>query len=193
MRGLAKGVAALAVGMLLSAPALRAQGVEFALGGGVGVPLSDFDDEAKLGWHGIAELSFVPEGWPVGIQIDGMYQQYSLEDGQFPGFSDLKTRVIQGTGNVVFKFKTSEESTFRPYILGGVGLYNTKITGADDPGDVLGGGETDFGVNAGAGFDFKAGGAGLFIEGRFHNVFTEGPGSNLRFIPITVGIRFGGS
>jgi Outer membrane protein beta-barrel domain len=193
MKGFSKGVAALAVGMLLSAPALRAQGVEFALGGGIGVPLSDFDDEAKLGWHGLAALSFVPEGWPVGIQFDGSYQQYSLEDGQFPGFSDLKTRFIQGTGNVVFKFKTSEESTFRPYILGGVGLYNTKITGADDPGDVLGGGETDFGINAGAGFDFKAGGAGLFIEGRFHNVFTEGPGSNLRFIPITLGIRFGGS
>jgi hypothetical protein len=197
MRGFSKGVAALAVGMLLSAPALRAQGVEFALGGGVGVPLSDFDDEAKLGWHGLAELSFVPEGWPVGIQIDGSYQQYSLEDGAFPGFSDLKTRIIQGTGNVVFKFKSSDESTFRPYILGGVGLYNTKVTGADDPGDVLGGGETDFGINAGAGFDFKAGGAGLFIEGRFHNVFTGddagGDGTNLRFIPITLGIRFGGS
>jgi Outer membrane protein beta-barrel domain len=193
MRGLSKSMAALAVGMLLSAPALPAQGVEFALGGGVGVPLSDFDDEAKLGWHGLAELSFVPEGWPVGIQIDGSYQQYSLEDAAFPGFTDLKTRIIQGTGNVVFKFKTAEESTFRPYILGGVGLYNTKVTGDDDPGDVLGGGETDFGLNAGAGFDIKAGGAGLFIEGRFHNVFTEGPGSDLRFLPITVGIRFGGT
>jgi hypothetical protein len=193
MRALRKGVAALAVGMLLSAPALPAQGVEFALGGGIGLPLSDFDDEAKLGWHGLAELSFVPEGWPVGIQFDGSYQQFSLEDGQFPGFTDLKTRIIMGTGNIVFKFKTSEESTFRPYLLGGLGLYNTKITGADDPGDVLGGGETDFGINAGAGFDFKAGGAGLFIEGRFHNVFTEGPGSDLRFLPITLGIRFGGT
>jgi hypothetical protein len=193
MRGFSKSIAALTVGMLLGAPALPAQGVEFALGGGLGIPLSDFDDEAKLGWHGLAELSFVPEGWPVGIQIDGAYQQYSLEDEAFPGFTDLKTRIIQGTGNVVFKFKTAEESTFRPYILGGVGLYNTKVTGADDPGDVLGGGETDFGLNAGAGFDIKAGGAGLFIEGRFHNVFTGGTGSDLRFFPITVGIRFGGS
>jgi hypothetical protein len=177
--------------MLLGAPALRAQGAEFALGGGVGMPLGDFDDDAKLGWHGLAAVSFVPNGWPVGIQIDGSYQQFSLDDERFPGFSGLKHRFIMGTGNVVFKFKTSEESTFRPYLLGGVGLYNGKTTADDDPGDVLGGGETDFGINAGAGFDFKAGGAGLFIEGRFHNVFTSG--TNTRFIPITLGIRFGGN
>jgi hypothetical protein len=192
MRGILKGAAAVALATLLSAPAVRAQGAEFALGGGIGVPLGEFDDGAKLGWHGLAALSFVPEGWPVGIQFDGSYQQFALDDAAAPaGFSDLKTRFIMGTGNVVFKFKTSEESTFRPYILGGVGVYNSKLTGQDDPSDILGGGQTDFGINAGAGFDFKAGGAGLFIEGRFHNVFTSG--SNTRFIPITVGIRFGGS
>jgi hypothetical protein len=192
MRGLLKGAAAVAFGLLVSAPAVRAQGAEFALGGGIGIPLGDFDDASKLGWHGLAALSFVPEGWPVGIQVDGSYQQFALDDAAAPiGFSDLKTRLIMGTGNVVFKFKTSEESTFRPYLIGGVGIYNSKVTGQDDPGDVLGGGQTDFGLNAGAGFDFKAGGAGLFIEGRFHNVMTDG--SDLQFIPITVGIRFGGS
>jgi hypothetical protein len=194
MKVLAKGVAVLTVGMLLATPSLKAQGVEFGLGGGIGVPLGDFDDESKLGWHGLAELSFVPNGWPVGIQFDGSYQQFALDDAAAPpGFADLKTRLVMGTGNIVFKFKSSDESTFRPYLIGGVGVYNSKVTGQDDPSDVLGGGTTDFGLNAGAGFDFKAGGAGLFIEGRFHNVFTDGPGSDLRFIPITLGIRLGGS
>jgi hypothetical protein len=55
---------------------------------------------------------------------------------------------------------------------------------------VLPGGTTDFGINAGAGFDFKAGSAGLFVEGRFHDVFTDG--GSTQFIPITVGIRLGG-
>jgi hypothetical protein len=191
MRGLSKGMAALAVAMLLGAPALRAQGAEFSLGGGIGVPLGDFDDAAKLGWHGLAAVSFGPEGWPVGIQIDGSYQQFSLDDAAFPGFDGLKNRLIMGTGNVVFKFKTAEDSRFRPYLIGGGGVYNSKITGSDDPEDILPGGETKFGLNAGAGFDFKAGSAGLFIEGRFHNVFTEG--SNTQFIPITLGIRLGGN
>jgi hypothetical protein len=190
MRGLSKGIAALAVVTLLGAPALRAQGAEFSLGGGLGVPLGDFDDAAKLGWHGLAAVSFVPNGWPVGIQIDGSYQQFNLDDVAFPGFSGLKNRFIMGTANVVFKFKSSEESTFRPYLIGGGGVYNSKITGSDDPGDVLPGGTTDFGINAGAGFDFKAGSAGLFVEGRFHDVFTDG--GSTQFIPITVGIRLGG-
>ena len=191
MRGISKGIAALAVAMLLSPPALRAQGAEFSLGGGIGIPLGDFDDAAKLGWHGLAGVSFVPEGWPVGIQIDGSYQQFSLDDAAFPGFDGLKNRLIMGTGNVVFKFKTAEDSRFRPYLIGGGGVYNSKITGSDDPSDILPGGETKFGINAGAGFDFKAGSAGLFIEGRFHNIFFEG--SDTQFIPITLGIRLGGN
>jgi len=190
MRGLSKGIAALAVGMLLGAPALRAQGAEFSLGGGVGVPLGDFDDAAKTGWHGLAAVSFVPNGWPVGIQIDGQYQQYNLDDAAFPGFTGLKNRFLMGTGNLVFKFKTSEESTFRPYIIGGGGVYNSKITGSDDPSDILPGGETKFGLNAGAGFDIKTSGIGLFLEGRFHDVFTDG--ADTQFIPITLGIRLGG-
>lgn len=177
--------------MLLTAPALRAQGAEFALGGGAGFPLGTFDDEAKIGWHGLAAVSFVPNGWPVGIQIDGSYQQFALDDAAVPGFSGLKDRLLMGTGNIVFKFKSSEEATFRPYLIGGGGVYNTKLTGADDPSNVLPGGTTDFGLNAGAGFDFKAGGAGLFIEGRFHDIMRDG--EDLKFIPVTLGIRFGGS
>ena len=191
MRGLSKGIAALAVGMLLGAPALRAQGAEFSLGGGVGIPLGTFDDNANIGWHGLAGISFVPNGWPVGIQIDGSYQQYSLDDNVVVGFSGLKNRLLMGTGNIVFKFKSSEESTFRPYLIGGGGVYNSKITGSDDPNDVIPGGTTDFGLNVGAGFDFKAGGAGLFVEGRFHDIMMEG--DDTKFVPITVGIRLGGN
>ena len=186
MRVVSKSIAALALGMLVSAPALRAQGVEFSLGGGIGIPLGSFDDAAKMGWHGLAAVSFVPNGSPVGIQIDGQFQQYKLD---VPG--DLKDRMLIGTGNLVYKFKSSEESRFRPYLIGGGGVYNLKTTGNVTPGTLFEGGVTKFGINAGAGFDIKAGAAGLFVEGRFHDVFT--PGENVKFIPITVGIRFGGS
>jgi hypothetical protein len=68
-----------------------------------------------------------------------------------------------------------------------------KATGTNDLGTLVDteNSTTKFGLNAGAGFDFKAGGAGLFIEGRFHDVFTEG--EDVKFIPVTLGIRFGGS
>jgi opacity protein-like surface antigen len=188
MRVFTKGFAALTAGMLMSAPVAMAQGAEFSLGGGLGIPLGDFDDAVKLGWMGLAGVSFVPNGSPVGIQVDGQFQQYKID-----GSSSLKDRIIMGTANAVFKFKTSEETRFRPYLIGGGGVYNLKTTGTDDLGGII---DTDnsttkFGLNAGAGFDFKAGSAGLFIEARFHDVFTEG--SDVQFVPITVGVRFGGS
>jgi opacity protein-like surface antigen len=188
MRVFTKGFAALTAGMLMSAPVAMAQGAEFSLGGGLGIPLGDFDDAVKLGWMGLAGVSFVPNGSPVGIQVDGQFQQYKID-----GSSSLKDRIIMGTANAVCKFKTSEETRFRPYLIGGGGVYNLKTTGTDDLGGII---DTDnsttkFGLNAGAGFDFKAGSAGLFIEARFHDVFTEG--SDVQFVPITVGVRFGGS
>jgi hypothetical protein len=188
MKVLAKGFAALTVATLLGAPALRAQGGEFSLGGGVGFPMGNFNDAVKVGWHGLAAFSFVPNGSPVGIQFDGQYHQF-----KFDGQTSLKERLIFGTADVVFKFKTSEESTFRPYIIGGGGVYNLKSTGSADPGTVIStsGSTTKFGLNGGVGFDIKAGGAGLFVEDRWHTVFTSG--SNTTFMPITIGIRFGGS
>jgi hypothetical protein len=184
------GMVAVLAGSTVGVTAARAQGegtgAEFAVGGGVSVPTGDFDDAAKLGWHGTAAVSFVPQNVPVGFQIDGSFSRFGTEGG-----FDIDYQMIYGTGNVVYKFKTSEDSKFRPYLIGGGGVYNFDVKGSDvalvgDPGS-----ETKFGINAGAGFDFKAGSAGLFIEGRFHDVFTAGP--NLKFIPITVGVRFGGS
>lgn len=171
-----------------TAPAV-AQGAEFSLGGGVTLPLSDFGDQAGTGFHGLAAVSFVPSGFPVGIQIDGMFHRVGLND-DFSLGDDVNSQIIQGTANAVYKFKTSEETKVRPYLIGGVGLYSFKLTG-DDVVDPFGDAETDFGINAGAGFDFKFGSAGLFVEGRFHNVFSEGESTN--FIPITVGIRLGGN
>lgn len=188
MRGLGKGAAVLALGMLLSAPAARAQ-VVFSLGGGATVPLSDYADVAKTGYNGLLAISFSPASSPVGFQVDGMYQRLKFDDDAF----DRSSQILQGTANLVYRFSVSPETTFRPYLIGGGGIYNFKTVGGDDvslPGE--GDTSTDFGINAGAGFDIKAGGIGLFAEGRFHNVFGDGT-SDAQFIPITVGIRLGGS
>ena len=167
-----------------AAPAV-AQGAKFSVGGGLTLPLGDFGDVAGTGFHGLAAVGFQPANLPVGFQIDGMYQRFGFEDA--PDDFDANFQIIQGTANVVYTFVTAEESTFHPYLIGGVGLYNAKATGDDVPDSES---ETDFGINAGAGFDFQAGSVGLFVEGRFHNVFSDPDNTN--FIPITVGIRFGG-
>ena len=181
MRAITRGVATLALGTLLGFSRLLGQGAEFSLGGGVGVPLGTYDDVVKMGWQGTAAVSFVPRSVPVGIQIDGSYAQFSDETP-----FDIKNQLIYGTADAVYKFQSAEGTRLRPYLIAGVGVYHSKETGSD----ALGGSATNFGVNGGAGFDFRAGRAGVFIESRFHNVFSDGP--NVKFIPINLGIRFGG-
>jgi Outer membrane protein beta-barrel domain len=180
MRSRSAGLAAVLLS-LLGAPALRAQAAEFSIGGGVGVPLGDFNDVAKLGWQGTAAVSVVPRNLPVGIQVDGSFSQFGNNSPL-----DIKNQLIYGTLNAVYRFASSQNSNFRPYLIGGGGVYNSKLTGSDAPD----GSTTKFGINAGAGVDFKAGSAGLFLEGRFHDVFVAGP--NVQFVPINVGIRLGG-
>jgi opacity protein-like surface antigen len=191
MRGMLAGVAVLLVSVMATARVANAQGAEFSLGVGASVPLGNFKDVAKTGYHGLVGVSFAPSSFPLGIQIDGQYHRLK----QKASVGNRTNQIIMGTGNLIYKFKTSEDSKFRPYLMAGGGIYNFKLVSGDDvagPGvGNTGNTATKFGLNAGAGFDIKARGVGFFAEGRFHDVFTDGP--NTKFLPITVGIRLGGN
>jgi hypothetical protein len=182
MKVLAKSL--LAVGMTLTFGASIASAqmpVKFGLGGGVTIPSGSTSDGLKTGWHGMGLIQFRPATSPVGFQIDGAYQQLKFDGG------GGKDQIIDGTANVVYEFQVSPETKFRPYLIGGGGVYNIK----NKPDNFASSSDTKFGINAGAGFNVQASGVGVFVEGRFHNVFV--PGSDFHFIPITAGIRFGGT
>ena len=148
MRGLRIGVlGAVLLVMALAAPA-GAQ-LRFSIGGGATVPVGTFGDVASTGWHGGAAIGFQPADFPIGFQIDGTYHRFGFETEAV----DADWQMIQGTANAVFMFNRSEESKFHPYLIGGVGAYNVKAVGNDAEG--IDSDETDFGVNAGLGFDFE--------------------------------------
>ncbi|HMA44100.1 MAG TPA: hypothetical protein VKO86_08795, partial [Gemmatimonadales bacterium] len=75
----------------------------------------------------------------------------------------------------------------RPYILGGVGYYNVKISAGG-----VSASESKVGFGGGAGLAFKVGTGDtrLFVEGKFVSVSTSG--NSTTFLPIRAGIRFGG-
>lgn len=188
MKGMLKGVAALAMVAALAASPAQAQSsmpVSFGAYGGLALPLGDFGDAFKTGFDLGALVAFNPANLPVGFRVDGTWQQNKVDAD-----ADIKSRMIYGTADVVYTFQTAPSSMFHPYLIGGVGMYNGKSTGDDVPAG-FDESTTKFGVNAGAGFNFTSGSnVGFFVEGRFHSVFTEG--SHTNFIPINVGIRFGG-
>ena len=174
------GVMTAILAITASAPVAQAQDeLSFGLAAGATIPTGDLRDGAKTGFHGMVTVGFIPTMLPFGMRIDGMYNQLSLEDG----LGDANFRILGANANAIFAMPAMRTS---PYLIGGVGVYNSKITSDDI--DVETDGVTDVGINIGIGAKFNLSGFGTFAEVRYHNIFADG--SSIQFIPITFGIMF---
>jgi hypothetical protein len=175
-----------------------ASNIDFGVGAGVTFPQGDLGDFTKTGWHIAGMLGWRPATMPVGFRFDLAYHGLSGKDidlGTGGEAEGPNVRVIALTANAeldlsrlsgsAMKFRQSgsgEEGSASVYLTGGVGAYNGKIEDGDS--------ETDLGINVGAGVNFFLAGMQAFVEGRFHNVFSDD--TSVRMIPITFGVRFGG-
>jgi opacity protein-like surface antigen len=146
--------------------------VQFGIAAGAAIPMSDFSDFASTGFNGTVTLGFNPALIPLGVRIDGAYNQFSLK-----GVSE-NARIASATGNLVYSIPSTGVS---PYLIGGIGFYNLSSSGG-------GSSENDFGWNVGGGIKMPLSGFDTFIEARFNQVQTQD--ISTRFIPITFGIMF---
>lgn len=182
VRGVAMGVA-----FALSAHVAQAQtGMSLGFGGGAAMPTGSFAEGNGTGWSSQLVARIKPGASPVGLQVDGFYNRFGLEG------IDGNSRLLGGTANAVFAFPTGSRA--RPYLIGGLGVYNGKTSidglGSSDS-------ETKWGANAGAGFDVGLGKrAAVFAEGRFHAIFkgvtdvTTLEEGTAYMVPLTVGLRW---
>ncbi len=187
MRNVIRG-AAVGLTLVLGAQTAHAQaGLSLGVGGGVAVPTGTMADGVETGWNGTVVARVKPAMSPLGLQVDGFYNRFGLAGGV-----DGHSRMIGATANAVYAFPSA--AVARPYLLGGVGLYNGKATVTG-----LGSSEsqTKFGLNAGAGFDLAFGGSTrLFAEGRFHAILkgvTDPATAEEKtgyMVPLTVGLRY---
>ncbi len=174
---------------LAAVPVHAQQTFDFGFGGGVSLPMGSTSDFLTVGPHGAISLSWIPAGSRgFGVQVDGMYQ-YIMGDEDELGGLDINQQLINGTVSLLYRFPVAPGSRFRPYAVAGGGLYNFDVKGDDVGGDVDS--ETDFGLAGGVGTDIEmTPNFSLFLEGRYHNVFTEG-NDDFQLLPITLGGRIG--
>jgi len=181
-------VAAMGLAVAASASVAQAQtGVSLGLGGGAAVPTGSMADAAKTGWGSEVVAQVKPAASPVALQLDGFYNRFGLEGG-----IDGNSRLLGGTANAVLGFPVG--GVARPYLIGGVGVYNGKTTITGGPATDS---QTKFGANAGAGVDVGIGkSASLFAEGRFHAIFkgavdqTTLQDETAYMVPVTLGLRW---
>ena len=169
------GVVTAVLALTASAQVVHAQtSMSFGIAAGATIPTGDFGDFFDTGFHGMATLGFTPAMLPFGVRIDGMYNSLDASEGV-----DATAKVLGFSANGVLAMGGMVAS---PYLIGGVGFYNTDLgIGGDDS-------SSDFGINIGLGARFNLSGFGTFAEIRFHNIFTED--ESTRFIPLTFGIMF---
>lgn len=161
-----------------------AQSASFGLGGGLILPMSDYKNVDKTGWHALGMVEFSIPLSPVSVRADVMYGQTSHKDG-VGGPVAGNTKLIGGTADLVWHFPIGVPG-LKPYFVGGVGMYNVK---AEFP-PAASTSATKFTWGLGVGTSVGVGPVHAFVEGRYMSV--QASGGSLKFVPVTVGLSFGG-
>ena len=168
------------------AQALVSSPVQFGIVGGTTVPVGNLDDIATSGWHAGVLMNIGLPLVPLGFRVDGVWHETGTKT--FGDGNSAKARIIAGTLDATYAL--GAVPILKPYLIGGVGVYNVKFTNTAVPH--IGSGdsesETRFGINAGIGLRVQLTGFSTFIEARWHDIFTTG--NSQQMIPLSVGITF---
>lgn len=164
----------------LSVQAFAQRSYALGIGGGVAIPVGKLRNTQTTGFNGIVSLALGAAELPIGVRIDGIYNNFSHPNVTPPSGSDFRITGI--LGNLIYAFPGT---TAKTYIIAGGGLYNTRL-------DVAGAkSENHFGLNAGLGITFGLGPIASFVESRYHFVSREpAKGGVIHFVPITLGLMF---
>lgn len=171
----------------------------FTLGvrGGVSVPLGTLADDgeeggsAQTGFNVGAFVGFMPAALPFGVRAEVGYDRFGIDVGEVPAGVDFDGdwSFLHGTVNAIVAVPT--QGGVRPYLIGGVGIYQAKASfeGSDgETSESFSESDTKFGVNGGAGLRFALGTLSTFVEARYHAVFLEGERAS--YVPISFGVEF---
>ena len=178
-------VAGLGLAFVVVAAPAEAQ---FAVGlaGGATIPSGSLNDRQNLGYNGLATLQLGVPAFPLQFRADLQYNSFggkSFTNALNQAIEGADARVISGSVNAVFALLPGP---VKPYLIGGVGYYDTKFDGSESTRKV--------GYNYGGGVKFGLTGASIFVEARMHQVndaFDVGGGRrSAKFIPVTIGVMF---
>lgn len=167
------------------------------LGGGGTVPVGDFANDVKTGWNGLAYFQYQPVGqgpWAVRAEAQYSGAKYTddfLSDVGATEDDDLSNSVLYAGVSAVYNLGRPT-SAARPYLIGGLGLYQLTARLTDAGGVSVSDSESGFGFNGGLGMRF-GGPIALFVETRFHQFSVTPSGaekSTSQFIPVSIGITF---
>ncbi|MCI0596447.1 MAG: porin family protein [candidate division Zixibacteria bacterium] len=154
------------------------------LGGVLTLPMGDFGDAFKMGWRAGANVGyFVTDQIQIGGT--GAYSQNKVDDTT--GVGDAKFNIWQfgAFGKYMFKM---QNPTIAPYVRAGLSMYSGKVSVSGSSSAS----STDFGINGGLGVSFAVSPtASVFVEGAYHNIFTDVTSTNYLAANAGLSLMFG--
>lgn len=168
------------------------------LAGGMSMPIGDTKDALKNGFHGQGFFSIDTPRLPIGLKASVNYDHFDLKQNFGPGGNGVP---YSGTGTILSGLANGQfhllPGPIRPYITAGVGAFSVASE-VNSGGTQTKDSKVHFGLNGGAGLDFRLGSIRGFVEGRYDNIFTDkGLNSNLsgdniktQVIPVSLGLIF---
>ncbi len=148
---------------------------QLGIAGGAAQPMSNLSTGNNMGYNGTVAMAINLPFIPVGLRVDGAYNQFGQKTG------GAKLHIMSATGNVVWKLPSIGVS---PYLIGGAGLY---IPTVQAPG-LASSSDKHLGWNAGAGINLPLSVFNAFVEARYNHVTVKG--GSMQFVPVTFGIMF---
>jgi hypothetical protein len=163
MKGMLKGVAALALATMFAASSAQAQ----AKFGVAGTGLFSLESGGGSAFGGMALVGFQTAESPNGFRVDGTVTHKG-------------TTQIIGTADITYAFKTAASSMFHPYLLAGGGV--THVPDLTKPM-----------AKAGVGADYNMrSNLTIFGEATFDMFFYGGLAGTQKALQANLGVKFGG-
>ena len=165
--------------------------VSINVGGGLGLPVGDGLDNAKMGPAIVAGVS-LDLNESAAIVLEGQYSQYSPDDDA--GIPTGVDATVKLTGaNVGARLQTSSESPARAYLHVGIGLTRGTGQASGSFGGVnvdVSDSENSFSFLVGIGMKYAVTETvSLMVDTRYNHALDHFD-SSTQWIPITAGLSF---
>ena len=185
------------------APAVgAAQSVRPTFGLGIGLAVANGayhsdqnGDGFDTGWVGSMLVGFKMPKTPVFVRFMGSYSENGANEqlqgdltNTFGRPTDAKYHNLGGTLDIGYEFGTGFR---RVYIFGGGGPYHVRLS-VTSGGATSDTSETKFAWNLGGGITWDVSNMGIFLEARYVHVAAAFGLPEATFMPLQLGLRFGG-
>ncbi|HKW10108.1 MAG TPA: outer membrane beta-barrel protein [Gemmatimonadaceae bacterium] len=141
---------------------------------GLTAPVSAFGSDKNVGYHLAIMGDFGVPSTPFGVRLEGAYHELKYSG------NSTRDQILMATADALLKVPTG--TMFVPYLIGGVGVYNSHRNLL-----LVAHSTTDVGANFGGGIRFELRDVTTFVEARYHRTTGD---ANIRMLPVSLGIFF---